>query len=201
MAVAAKSVKSDMHDQNTAKNKLTREEWVEAAWAALVHGSVEDIKVDVLAKELGVSRGSFYWHFKKREDLITAVLDRWIGQLGVSDRITPLCGQTQEPGEKLWIMYEYVVKNISGPQSIILRSWTKMPARLRKYIVEEDKRRLDIVSGLFEELGFDAEASARWANIYLSLIVSEFLRNGSRPLKERLAAARAQHQIIVSRSA
>jgi AcrR family transcriptional regulator len=56
---------------------LTRRDWVLAALHALAKGGVEAVKVDRLAKDLQVSRGSFYWHFKDRADLLTALLDIW----------------------------------------------------------------------------------------------------------------------------
>ncbi|HUF51447.1 MAG TPA: helix-turn-helix domain-containing protein [Longimicrobiales bacterium] len=53
------------------------DEWLNAAAAALVRGGVESVKVEALARELGVTKGSFYWHFADRGALLEAVLARW----------------------------------------------------------------------------------------------------------------------------
>lgn len=55
----------------------TRRDWVLAALEALAEGGVEAVKVERLAKALKVSKGSFYWHFKDRSDLLLALLDLW----------------------------------------------------------------------------------------------------------------------------
>jgi len=56
---------------------LTREDWLIAAVAALADGGVDAVRVERLAKSLGVSKGSFYWHFKDRPQLLAAILDLW----------------------------------------------------------------------------------------------------------------------------
>src|SRR5688572_31815323 len=56
---------------------LTREEWIVAAVEALRRGGVEAVRVEPLARALGVSRGSFYWHFRDRRELLETILARW----------------------------------------------------------------------------------------------------------------------------
>ncbi|MEU8436756.1 helix-turn-helix domain-containing protein [Streptomyces sp. NPDC029216] len=60
-----------------AKGRVTRDDWTMAALRALARGGVGAVAVDVLAKELAVTRGSFYWHFKNREALLVAALETW----------------------------------------------------------------------------------------------------------------------------
>ncbi|MGW2400859.1 TetR/AcrR family transcriptional regulator [Kitasatospora sp. NPDC001664] len=60
-----------------AKGRVTRDDWTMAALRALARGGVPAVAVDVLAKELEVSRGSFYWHFKNRDALLVAALEAW----------------------------------------------------------------------------------------------------------------------------
>lgn len=56
---------------------LTREEWIGAAVDALRRGGIEAVRIDALARALGVSRGSFYWHFRDRRELLETILARW----------------------------------------------------------------------------------------------------------------------------
>lgn len=55
--------------------KVTRDDWLDAAWAALVRDGVDTVKVLALATQLDVSRSSFYWYFKNRDELPAALLD------------------------------------------------------------------------------------------------------------------------------
>ena len=52
-------------------------DWINAAQAALVRDGVDTVKVLALASKLEVSRSSFYWYFKSRDDLLLALLDQW----------------------------------------------------------------------------------------------------------------------------
>jgi AcrR family transcriptional regulator len=56
---------------------LKAEDWVEAARAAMAEGGVDAVAVEPLARRLGVTKGSFYWHFKDRRALLEATLERW----------------------------------------------------------------------------------------------------------------------------
>ncbi len=57
--------------------RLTRDDWLDAAFMAVVDGGFDQARVLVIADKLGVTRGSFYWHFSDHADLITSLLKRW----------------------------------------------------------------------------------------------------------------------------
>ena len=57
--------------------RLTRDDWLDAAFLAVVEGGFDQARVLVIAEKLGVTRGSFYWHFSDHADLITSLLKRW----------------------------------------------------------------------------------------------------------------------------
>lgn len=60
-----------------AGRRLERADWIAAGLDALERDGVEAVAVVPLARGLGVTRGSFYWHFTSRDDLLAAVLERW----------------------------------------------------------------------------------------------------------------------------
>jgi AcrR family transcriptional regulator len=57
--------------------RLTAGDWVDAAYSAMAEAGVGSVAVEPLARRLGVTRGSFYWHFKDRRALLEATLERW----------------------------------------------------------------------------------------------------------------------------
>lgn len=59
------------------KPQLTRDNWLDAAAGEVAAGGFGNLRVLTLSKKLGVTRGSFYWHFKDHEDLVISFLDRW----------------------------------------------------------------------------------------------------------------------------
>jgi AcrR family transcriptional regulator len=56
---------------------LGREDWLRSARLALLRGGVEAVRVEKLARDLGVTKGSFYWHFKDRDELLELLLREW----------------------------------------------------------------------------------------------------------------------------
>ena len=57
--------------------RLTAGDWVDAAYSAMAEDGVGSVAVEPLARRLGVTRGSFYWHFKDRRALLEVTLERW----------------------------------------------------------------------------------------------------------------------------
>jgi len=57
--------------------RLCRDDWLDAAFEAVVDGGFDQLRVVALAQSLGVTRGSFYWHFADHADLVKVLLARW----------------------------------------------------------------------------------------------------------------------------
>lgn len=63
--------------QSRDKASLSRDVWLDAAAGAIAEGGFGNVRILVLAKKLGVTRGSFYWHFQDHAEFIQAFLTRW----------------------------------------------------------------------------------------------------------------------------
>ena len=59
------------------RTRLSAEDWEEAALKLIAEQGVSAVAVEALARQLGVTKGSFYWHFRTREALVQAALERW----------------------------------------------------------------------------------------------------------------------------
>src|ERR1017187_2761901 len=75
---------------------LSRNDWLKAARLALLTGGVEAVRVEKLARNLRVTKGSFYWHFKGREELLDLLLREWEEEL-LKDIIPRLNGRRRRP--------------------------------------------------------------------------------------------------------
>jgi AcrR family transcriptional regulator len=69
---------------------LGRNDWLKAARIALLKGGVEAVRVEKLARTLHVTKGSFYWHFKDRDELLDLLLQEWEGEMA---EIVPRLGR------------------------------------------------------------------------------------------------------------
>lgn len=59
------------------RDQLSRDDWLDAATELVVEGGFDNVRILTLARRLGVSRGSFYWHFRDHQDLLSSFLQRW----------------------------------------------------------------------------------------------------------------------------
>lgn len=84
---AAVDVDAESSAPAAPRAQLTPDDWVRAATDLLVTKSIDAVRVDVLAKQLDVTRGSFYWHFKNRDDLLHQVLQDWSERTRVGPKL------------------------------------------------------------------------------------------------------------------
>ncbi len=189
----------------TAKTKkdkdapLGRDDWTEAAWQMLGKGSLDQVRVDALARHLKVTRGSFYWHFRDRDDLIEAILQRWYAILGLEQSMMPALRNTADPALRLWIVYERVIREVGNSQFTALRLWARGNPAARKRLEDEDRKRLDHMVQQFQAMGFTAVEAQSRGDIYQALVQGEFMRNGTLSLVARLRRAKAQHDALMRR--
>ncbi|MCK6387014.1 TetR/AcrR family transcriptional regulator [Zoogloea sp.] len=155
--------------EKTPRPQLDRAAWIQAALDTLADEGVTGIRVEVLAKRLHVTKGSFYWHFKDRQDLLAGVLDTW-----KDGRIRDIIKQTRpEPGkEEAQIFHVIDVYSASRNKKGILielamREWARRDAQAAATVEEVDAWRLRCARELFLAIGLPLhEASTRSMLLY-----------------------------------
>ena len=85
--------------KKAAGGRLSRQDWLHAGINAVIDGGVDALAVEPLAARMGTTKGSFYWHFADRAELVAAVLDVW-ERLATAAIIDEL-GQVADPRERL----------------------------------------------------------------------------------------------------
>ena len=151
------------------KVALTKEDWVNAGWLLMTSKGVEGVKVEVLARQLEVSKGSFYWHFKNRNELLEAILQRW------EERTMFLIQESQKttnPKERLVKLFTLISQVCQEPDpepAIFL--WANKDPQVKQRVHHLENKRVDYLSKLFEDYGFDAIAARNRAEVaYLAIM-------------------------------
>jgi AcrR family transcriptional regulator len=143
------------------RGALDADAWIDAALAELGSHGVDGVRVEVLAKRLGVTKGSFYWHFKDRDALLAMTLERWrrratLALIEHSDRGTP--------AERLRQILEAPFKGRRAAQAssveLAIRLWGRGDPRARATLDEVDELRLSHIAQVFADGGV-AEDQAR----------------------------------------
>jgi AcrR family transcriptional regulator len=184
-------------DKKKDLSNLTRQDWIEQGMAVLANSGVEAVRVEPLAKRMGVTKGSFYWHFKNREDLLEAILQNWIASQtnSIIEHVDKIDGDATT---KLSYLFELAIDD-DGQAENAIRAWSANDAKIADALAQVDRRRLDYTRDLFIDVGFDPfEAMVRARMIYYSL-VGEATLGINRDRSDRLAEIRLQHTILTYR--
>lgn len=134
---------------------LGREDWLAAARTALIEGGVERVKVDALAKALGVTGGSFYWHFRDRPDLLGALLEHWR-----TANTAPWFEAAAGAGDDPYAQFEAIVAmwidetGFSPAYDSAVRDWARTAPETEAAVREIDQRRIELLAGIFRGFGY-----------------------------------------------
>ncbi|MBL8340868.1 MAG: TetR/AcrR family transcriptional regulator [Rubrivivax sp.] len=175
---------------DSARATLTPETWIEAATEVLVDQGIDHVRVDVLATQLGVTRGSFYWHFRDREDLLRRVLQAWRERATVA-LTRRLESAGRDPREQLRDAASLPFRGRAAAKAarieLAIRAWARRDAMARDAVDEADAARLAHHERIFAALGFGAaEAAARAFLMYGYEVAESVLhRQGSTAQRER----------------
>lgn len=146
--------------KNTKPSKLNRDDWIQAAFNTLSESGVHAVRVETLAKRLGVTKGSFYWHFKSRQSLLEAVLEKWRIEQRVMNRVEVVGGNAKTKMVNLLDSVPRTApRNNSGATELAVRSWAKNDQQAAETIATVDKERIDWVKKHFMEMGYGSQAA------------------------------------------
>ncbi|WP_374400939.1 TetR/AcrR family transcriptional regulator [Niveibacterium sp.] len=174
---------------------LDRKAWIQAATDALAEEGLAGLRVEVLAKRCGVTKGSFYWHFRDRQELLDEVLNLW-----KDGRIRDVSKQARgEPGKPLEQLVRVIdvyssSRNRRGIQiELAVRDWARRDPKAAKVVEEVDQWRLKSAKDLFIASGMGAqEAASRSLLLYaysfgLSLMIYEHFDGDVGALRAQIA--------------
>jgi AcrR family transcriptional regulator len=192
-----------MVEQKKAAIKLGPQDWIKAGLTVLGNSGVEAVRVEPLAKLMKVTKGSFYWHFKDRPELLEAILAEWVrlDTSSVIDRINQL---EADPQTRLLQLFEIAVEDNGqidglgdGRIEKAIRAWATNDEKVAAVLAQVDQQRLDYTKDLFIQIGFrPLEALVRARMAYYTLVVGEFAIGTRRSQAERLLEARLQYAIL-----
>ncbi|MFM7333260.1 MAG: TetR family transcriptional regulator [Tabrizicola sp.] len=163
------------------KPKLARTDWVLAALRALVRGGIGAVRVEALARDLGATKGSFYWHFKDLGELHQVMLELW-SEIGTR-RVTELVrGSGLDPMGQLLLLVDMV--SVTPGEALggveiepALRDWGRIDPRARAALEAVDRQRLEDITGFLRAAGVpETELLPKAQLIYAAVIGLESLR-------------------------
>lgn len=149
--------------------RLSREDWVDAAYARFSDDGIAAVAVEPVARALGATKGSFYWHFADRRALVTAVLDRW-RDLETEQLIRDV-DALADPGERLPALLETIAHRTSQRSGERTLYADASAADVADTVAAVTARRVDYLEGLLIDDGTAADEAHRRAVIVVAAVI------------------------------
>lgn len=147
--------------QAQEKQNLSAEDWAEAALQAMAAGGLDAVAVEPLARQLGVTKGSFYWHFANREALLHAALELW-ERRETLDIVSGL-DQVTDPQERIFTVFRRAnASNTAGRLYLALAAASDHPA-VGECVRRVSQVRLEYLHQCYRELGLDEDDARLWS--------------------------------------
>lgn len=141
---------------------LSANDWLDQGLKTLTYSGFTALKAEPLAKAMGVSRGSFYWHFADVGAFHTALLKRW-RELSTEQIIANL-EQSRNREAPLNVLLRGAFSS-RLPVEVAVRSWATVDPAARTAVQAIDKRRLSYIESLLTAAGCPPEVARARAQI------------------------------------
>jgi AcrR family transcriptional regulator len=182
------------------RTQLSPQDWIDAALAQLVDHTIDAVRVDVLARRMKVTRGSFYWHFTDRDDLLKRLLECW-RRTTTEQVIARFQGHGRDPAVVLRELLQLPAHGRTAAQAssveLAIREWARRDPTAREVLEEVDTRRLNYFSECFMALGHSADEARHRAFVLYGCIISDSLLSSGSGEAQREARLACVHGLLV----
>ncbi len=180
------------------RQRLNREDWLESALTVLSRKGQAGLRIQGLSAALGVSRGSFYWHFKDRDDFIHSLLDYWYEEY-TAGAPSAVGRDGGTPQERLARLMRLVHDQDLMRHDLTMRSLATLDSRFSRIVNKTDRFRLDFIESLFMEMGFTDDQLKIRARACLAYVTVEHIMFDQLDRKHRSDLVDSFHAFLVSK--
>lgn len=174
------------------KTDVRTETWIEAGFEEIARTGVEGVRVEVLAKNLGVTKGGFYRRFRDRAALLDGMLASWSqGRIAAIEKQVSLDGITaRERLKALIALYSERMNTEGMAVELAIRQWARSDEAAAAAVASVDAARLKNVGNLYRATGLAAEEADAQAFLFYCFVFGQsllFLERGPRKRAQLLA--------------
>lgn len=178
--------------------RLSREDWLAAALEVLHGEGIAKVSIVRIARDLGVTSGSFYWHFKDRNDLLQGLLDFWVRSQteAIFETVNQFKGTASE---RLFELMEILTLGEQGRYEVAVRAWAGFDDMAAEVVRGTDKRRIEWLRSTFCELGFSGNEAEMRARLFVYYQLAEPSILWREPKNRRREIITLRHRLLTSR--
>ena len=156
----------------TEQARLSKEEWLARSLEVLGKKGASELTVESLAQKLGVTKGSFYWHFKSRDNFFRQLIEYWDEQF-TQTVIANISSLGVPPEERLLELMRLVLAKRLDRFEMPVRAWAQQNPALAPLVRSVDRHRMLFVKALFREMGFDEGEADMRTRIFLTYMMTQ----------------------------
>lgn len=187
-----------MEKRLATKKNLTKKKWLELALDILVIEGNTNLRIDHLVQCMGVTKGSFYWHFKDRAEFIRNLLEYWaeVSTEVVVEHMSEIQGSAEV---RLFELMRFITKKDLTRYDIAIRAWALMEPQVAYIVKNTDEQRISFIQNLFQEMGFEGQEMEMRANTLVTVHAMEHGLLIKRTTEERLEMVKLHHEMLTRR--
>ena len=156
----------------TVQVRLSKEEWLARALEVLGKRGAGELTIESLARCLGVTKGSFYWHFRDRTDFFRQLIKYWDERF-TQTVIDEISDQGGPPEERLLGLMSLVLTKRLDRFEMPIRTWVQHNPALAPLVRSVDRHRIRFVGSLFLEMGFDEDEADMRTRVFLTYMITQ----------------------------
>ena len=181
------------------RNQLQRFDWLRTALDIFVAEGIDAVRITRLAADLGVTRGSFYWHFRNREDLINSLVSYWKDKNTAA--ITASMAQATSLADGIFRFFETCIDAaLFDPRlDLALREWARRSASIHALVASEDQARIDALCAFYERFDYPMPQALIRARVLYYSQIGFYALGTSESLKTRLGYTEAYFEAFTGR--
>jgi len=168
--------------------KVTREDWLRVAMDILISQGVEKVKVLSIGERLEVSRSSFYWYFKSRQDLLDALLEVW-----ERTNTRAVVEHASRPADTITRAVCHLFRCFVTSErfdhrlDFAVREWSRRSGEVRRIVDRSDAARLRAIQTMYERFDYTPHDARTRARILYYMQIGYYALELQEPLETRLS--------------
>lgn len=162
--MTTETIAAGEHAPGRGRNqRLSADDWAQAALALIAEQGVSAVAVEPLARRLGVTKGSFYWHFPSRDALLQAALERW--ELFEQQDVFGTLEDVSDPSQRLRQLFLMAAHEVT-PHVIYSELLKALDHPMVRPVIDRvSRRRLDYLIKAFHQAGLSGDAAQHRARL------------------------------------
>jgi AcrR family transcriptional regulator len=175
--------------------RLSREEWLMLALEEVAKEGGAKLRIDKLVEGLGVTKGSFYWHFKDREDFVQSLVAFWAEY--TTTRVIEVMSQAQgDAQERLLKLMEVIFTQGLDKYELPMRAWAVEEPQVAGVVQEMEARRLAYIRSFFAEMGFQGQDLEMRTRLFVGYACGEHVFFSRESQEDQQKTIKAVHAFL-----